>query len=314
MSFLSEIDAEAKNAGLVRAVAVGDTPPIFDWLLTNFSYQGISDRVARDYIEKHGFATWSDMQARLRRPPSCPKLSSYWAYEACRYDKSSFTCSEPDHIYACPVPAPRLRNGRLNQTAFSLFLFIRDFAGNDLVGWVDDRLMAATGASKSDLDAARQEAIIGPLREIYGISDKILTMTLSTLLIAARRERPVWYQTGKSMIAIDTLVHNFLHRTGILHDCGMLHGYGAACYRKGGCAEIIRTISDLIDARTINPTFPAHFPRFLQNSIWRFCAEDGLRMCNGNRIDDRKACKISYCQLHENCRREPLKPIYIHML
>jgi hypothetical protein len=34
-------------------------------------------------------------------------------------------------------------------------------------------------------------------------------------------------ETGKAMIAVDTLVHNFLHRTGILHDCGTPHAYGA---------------------------------------------------------------------------------------
>ena len=30
-----------------------------DWLLTAFSFQGISDRVARSYMEKHGTASWS---------------------------------------------------------------------------------------------------------------------------------------------------------------------------------------------------------------------------------------------------------------
>jgi hypothetical protein len=38
------------------------------------------------------------------------------------------------------IPTHRLRNGRLNQTAYSLFLFIRDVAGSDLVGWIDARL------------------------------------------------------------------------------------------------------------------------------------------------------------------------------
>ena len=34
------------------------------------------------------------------------------------------------------------------------------------------------------------------------------------------------------MIAIDTLVHNFLHRTGILPRFNANHVYGAACYRQ----------------------------------------------------------------------------------
>jgi hypothetical protein len=33
----------------------------------------------------------------------------------------------------------RLRNGHRNQIAYSLYLFIRDVADGDLVGWIDDR-------------------------------------------------------------------------------------------------------------------------------------------------------------------------------
>jgi hypothetical protein len=307
VAFLDEIDAEAHEAGLERAVAHGRTAPIFDWLLSTFSFQGISDRVARDYMAKHGKASWAMMEASLRASPSCRKLHGYWAYEGCRYDKGSVTCSVPDHIDDCPVPRPRLRNGRLNQTAYSFYLFVRDIAGRDLIGWIDGRLQGVEGPSEVDLDAAQQEAIIGPLRHVYGVSDKVLTMTLSALLIGARSQRPTWFATGKSMIAIDTLVHNFLYRTGILHDCGTPHLYGPACYSTGGCAEIIRTVAARIDARALNPKFPSSFPRFVQHSIWRFCASDGLNLCNGNRVDDRKPCQISYCYLHQKCGRKPLK-------
>jgi len=216
LSFLDEIDEEIRQAGLDQAVASGNTPPIFDWVLTAFSFQGISDRVARSYMEKHGTASWAAMEASLETSPSCQKLQTYWDYAGCRYDKGSFTCAEPDHIDACPVPRPRLRNGRLNQTAYSLLLFVRDIAGGDLIGWIDGQLEAAIGSSDADLEAARQEALIGPLRGVFGVSDKVLTMALSSLLIGARGRRPVWFETGKAMMAIDTLVHNFLHRTGIL--------------------------------------------------------------------------------------------------
>ena len=111
-----------------RAVLACATPPVFDWLLATFSYQGISDRVAREYMDKHGTASWSEIEAALRVAPTCGKLRSYWHHEGCRYDRGSFTCSEPAHIDGCPVPRPRLRNGRLNQTAYSLFLFVWDIA------------------------------------------------------------------------------------------------------------------------------------------------------------------------------------------
>jgi hypothetical protein len=309
MSFLDEIDAEIREADLGRAVASGYTPPVFDWLLTAFSYQGISDRVARSYMEKHGSASWSQIEATLRLTPSCGKLRSYWRYEDCQYNKGSFTCSEPDHIDACPVPSPRLRNGRLNQTAYSLFLFVRDIMGGNLIGWIDGQLEVAAPSSEADLEAARQEALIGPLRNVYGVSDKVLTMALSSLLIGVRGERPVWFETGKAMMAIDTLVHNFLHRTGILEGYGAPHAYGAACYAPNGCAEIIRGVADRIDGRSFNPKFPEKFPRFVQHAIWRFCAADGLNLCNGNRIDDRKSCQITYCQVREKCDKKPLKPV-----
>ncbi|WP_128935501.1 hypothetical protein [Bradyrhizobium zhanjiangense] len=307
MSFLDEIDDEVREAGLDRAIALGSTPPIFDWLLTTFSLQGVSDKVARNYVAKHGAACWADIEAAIRDAPSCPKLRSYWHFEGCRYDKTSFTCSEPDHIDACPLPRPRLRNGRLNSLAWAFGLFVRDIMGGDLVGWIDHQLESAQGASRPELEAARQEALIGPLRNIYGISDKILTMTLSTLLIGARNIRPVWFETGKAMIAVDTLVHNWLVRTGIVQECGVPHAFGAACYGRGGCAEIIRTVADRIDASSFNRAFPPWFPRFVQNSIWRLCSADFLNLCNGNRIDDRRACEIGYCHLYQRCSRIPLR-------
>jgi hypothetical protein len=97
-----------------------------------------------------------------------------------------------------------------------------------------------------------REALIGPLREVYGVSDKVLTMTLSGILLAAPEDRPLWVEVGASMIAIDTLVHNFLVRTGILARFAAGHAYGMACYRPGGCASIIEAVSGQI-ARIMQP-------------------------------------------------------------
>ena len=101
-------------------------------------------------------------------------------------------------------------------------------------------------------------ALIDPMREIYGVSDKVLAMTLANLLLAAPRPFAArWSAVGARMIAIDTLVHNFLHRTGILHRFGGYHPYGPDCYQSGGCAEIIEQVADSIDARQFNPAFRA---------------------------------------------------------
>jgi hypothetical protein len=132
-SLIDDIRAELRAEG-VSSIRRHDTAPLFDWLTAALSYQGIADRVAFNYMEAHGRARWRDIEAKLSHGASCPKLQSYWHYHGCRYHKISRTCAEPDHIAHCPVPRHDLRNGRLNQTAYSLYLFIRDIAdGHDNV-------------------------------------------------------------------------------------------------------------------------------------------------------------------------------------
>ena len=149
-------------------------------------------------------------------------------------------------------------------------------------------------------------ALIEPLREIYGVSDKVLTMALSSILLGAPKRLRLWREVGASMIAIDTLVHNLMHRTGILHRFDADHAYGPACYQPSGCAEVIETMAGQIDASAFNPAFPAVFPRFVQHAIWRYCAQNGLDVCNGNRIDDRKSCDNLYCQICNICDQKSL--------
>ena len=60
----------------------------------------------------------------------------------------------------------------------------RDVADGDSVGWIDSQLGAVNSQSPDRL-AALREAIIGPLRNVYGVSDKVLAMALSSLLLSA---------------------------------------------------------------------------------------------------------------------------------
>ena len=113
---------------------------LFDWLLQAFSFQGIADAIASDYLDRHGSVTWADIAADLASKPACRKLRSYWQFHDCGYRKGAATCNEPALWSRCPLPKHPLRNGRLNQTAYSLFLFIRDIADGDLVAWIDQRL------------------------------------------------------------------------------------------------------------------------------------------------------------------------------
>jgi hypothetical protein len=257
-------------------------------------------------MERHGLATWQAIERDLGRAPSCPKPRSYWQFCDCGYNKSRYTCAEPDHLPGCSLPNYWLRNGRLNQTAYSLHLFIRDIADGDLVGWFDRRLNTAAKPSGPNRLARMRAALIEPMKEVYGISDKVLMMALAQLFLGAPRHRRRWREVGGSMIAVDTLVHNFLHRTGILRRFRADHAYGLACYRPGGCAEIIETVSEQIDARQFDRRFPKKFPRFVQHAIWQYCSQQGLDICNGNQIDDRKRCGNKECSLYSICDRNTL--------
>jgi hypothetical protein len=99
----------------------------------------------------------------------------------------------------------------------------------------------------------------------------------------------------------------FLRRTGILHRFDADHAYGSACYRRGGCADIIETVAHRIDASAFNPAFPAVFPRFVQHAVWRYCAQSGLDVCNGNRIDDSRRCENKDCRVRLMCDRVALR-------
>src|SRR5450830_1553601 len=307
---IDDLRHDAIDAGLVAAVEDHDTAGIFDWLIREVSHQGISDAVADGYIDRHGNVTWAEIEGALATSPGCDKLQGYWGFTDCRYHKGFQTCADPDQFGNCPLPRHRLRNGRLNQTAYSLFLFIRDIAGGDIVGWIDQQL--ADNAGSINLAAARA-ALVDPLRHVYGISDKVIAMALATLLMGAGAARPGWFEVGARFIAVDTLVHNFLVRTGILDRLAASHPYGPACYRPGGCADVLIDIATVSDARQFNPSFPKVFPRLIQRAIWRYCAQAGLDICNGNQIDDHGRCTNMWCQLYSRCDRlvlhaEPKKP------
>ena len=230
---IDDLQHEAFETGLVAAVETGDTPVIFDWLMHVVSHQGISDAVADGFIDRHGNVTWAEISGALGTDRGCQKLRGYWAFTRCLYHRSSQTCAEPTNFGTCPLPRHQLRNGRLNQTAYSLFLFIRDVTDGDFVRWVDGRIKIHI--ARADLAGARA-ALVEPLRYIYGVSDKIFAMALATLLMGAGAHRPGWFDVGASFIVIDTLVHNFLSANG---------------YRAKGRGSRIRTVRHAIDRQGV---------------------------------------------------------------
>ncbi|WP_338692472.1 hypothetical protein V5279_41025 [Bradyrhizobium sp. 26S5] len=297
----------AESNDLRRAILNHDTPRLFEHLLEAFSLQGISDHAARSYMGHRGRPTWRDLQRATLRPPACSKLRCYWSFHGCGYRKDGRTCAEPEILTYCSLPRHDLRNGRLNQTTYSLFLFIRDVAEGNLVDWIDQTLDRASLSGRAIQRASRmRSALIEPLRNVFGVSDKLLNMALSDILMAAPSSKPTWMEAGSGMIAIDTLVHNFLSRTGIQPRLGAKHVFGPACYGTGGCADIIARIATRIDASQYDPNYPRIFPRFVQHSIWRWCAQLELGICNGNTIDDRFRCSNKGCPLFSRCERVAL--------
>src|SRR5271165_2558981 len=104
VNLIAETRASLRAEGITSAVRQHDSAALFDWLITMLSYRGISDRVATDYLERHGQATWHTMENDLQRGPSCPKLKSYWHFHDCRCSKQHYSCAEPKHLPQCPLP------------------------------------------------------------------------------------------------------------------------------------------------------------------------------------------------------------------
>ena len=79
----ADLDADGVRAGMRKR----DTAPVFDWLIAALSYQGISDQIAYDYMDQHGYVQWDDINQKLAHGVTCPKLKSYWHFHGCRYTK-----------------------------------------------------------------------------------------------------------------------------------------------------------------------------------------------------------------------------------
>jgi len=62
-SLIDDIRAELRAEGVLSAIRRHDTATLFDWLISALSYQGISDQVATDYMERH----WAAPMGRYRR-------------------------------------------------------------------------------------------------------------------------------------------------------------------------------------------------------------------------------------------------------
>ena len=303
-NYLCEIAGRLDEVGVRYAVANRDSGPIVDWLLSLLSLQGISDAVAFAFDASNGGITAADLHAAFTEPPSCSRLRSFWHFDRCGYRKGRQTCAEPSHYASCPLPRFPLRKGGLNVGAVGLHLFVRDICDGDLVGWIDAQLAAADpgvgGRRRAELMAA---SLVEPLSGIPFSGPKLWSLLLAELLLGSDPDRERWVSTGASLIAVDTLVHNYLHRTGTLRRLGCEHVYGPSCYAPDGCADVVAELARRTDARAFNPAFPRTFPRFVQHALWQYCSMGVRNICNGTQINDRDRCRQTTCPTFNLCDR-----------
>jgi hypothetical protein len=307
--YLEGIAQGLRRDGVCDAVAAHDTPALYDWLVGVMQLQGIADRSAAAFVDANGLVSWEDVAVTLAGRASCPRLSSFWHFHGCGYRKDAAACAEPLHIGSCSIPQHPTRKGSLIIGAYALALFMRDVCDCDFVGWIDRSLEHADpGPAARDRGVRMGAALLDGMRGIYSLGDKVLSMALADLLLAADPQRERWVTTGASMIAIDTLLHNHLHRSGVLRRFGAEHPYGPRCYAAGGCSDLVRGLAERIDARQFDTTYPANFPRFIQFAIWQLCSTSGFNVCNGNQIDDTRGCANDRCPAFAACDRLALFP------
>ena len=311
------VETELDNSSWVRELLRLDvsnkvkTKYLFEPLMVALSFQGIGDYIVLGYIQNHGAISYFEIARRLKSyrrkyKRLCARLKGFETYWDCGYRKGRFTCKNPMMLSICPVRTHDLLKGVLNIKAYSFFFYLRDICNGDFVGHID-RII-----SRHQEDLNQQKVIsikndlIADFTRVFGVGDKLANMTLSFLL-CSDPERKSWVKVGQAMVAVDSLVHNFLHRTGILRFYRADHIYGPLCVKL--CNQVLDIIISKIDARTFNPTYPRYFPRFIQYSIWRFCSLTAHNICNGVRIDDSKACgRSDICPVFSLCDRLPLKP------
>lgn len=75
------------EAELAAAIERHDMPALYRNLMDAFSYQGIADGRARNYIAAHGNAEWLQVEEALVARPTCPKLLGFAAFRGCGYQK-----------------------------------------------------------------------------------------------------------------------------------------------------------------------------------------------------------------------------------
>jgi hypothetical protein len=76
------------------------------------------------------------------------------------------------------------------------------------VSWIDGRLAMVPRDPANNRPAHLRHVLLEPLGNVYGVSNKVLAMALSELLLAGDAKRPAWIEAGAvwSKIEVGTQV------------------------------------------------------------------------------------------------------------
>jgi hypothetical protein len=277
---------------------------LYQYLLEAFLLSGGGDQSNQGYYAKQSHKPTFNRVKQVLKAAQCPKLAGFETFKGCGYRKTIKKCNEPAFLRSCPLPTFDMKRGNLNQMAFSLYFFLRDVCRRDFYTYTTQHF--GMGQVSDGAINDRLQGFIKKVSTIANVGPKLAHMALSCLFLTAY---PGWNyrRVGAHMIAVDSLVHNFLHRTGILDSYQMDHAYGPRCHAQNGCLGVIQDLAGRIDCRQFNPSLPAHFPRFVQYYIWAYCGQSGENICNLNKCKPGKPNPD--CILHQQrlCARLPLQ-------
>ena len=267
---------------------------LYQYLVEAFLLSGGGNQSNHGYYAKQNHKPTFNRVKQAVKTAQCPKLATFETFKGCGYRKTTKKCNEPAFLSTCPLPTFDMKRGNLNHMAFSLYFFLRDVCGNDFYTFARQHFGDNQPADGAITD--RLQSFIGKISTIANVGPKLAHMALSALFLC---RYPGWdyRRVGAHMIAVDSLVHNFLHRTGILNSYQLDHPYGPRCHAQNGCLGVIQDLAKHIDCRKFNPTLPASFPRFIQYYIWAYCGQTGENICNGNKCKPGKPNPA--CVLHQ---------------
>jgi hypothetical protein len=278
----------------------GNNAKLFKLLIRYFKYVGGSDYVADAVWDKmNPKPTYHRLKKELASA-KCPKLRSFGDFHECGYSKTNKNCNESKFLRKCPLPRYGMKNGKLNQMVFSVYLFLRDQCKGDFPGFVQgivgaESLKQLKGMKEDELGSAIRN-LVGEMDQIFNVGPKLANMTLSELLSVKKVKGWDYSQLFPHMVAVDTLVHEFLHRTGTLKLYGLEHKYGeSVCHSQNGCVGVINNISRQIDCKRYSEEYPEYYPRMVQVCIWKFCTDScNKNNCKYDQLDD-------LCEFYDWC-------------